>query len=148
MVPCSRGVLVLLAVTASACDLTTGKVPNWLLLPTLLCGILLRGLSGGPPGLLSATGGMLIVTVVLFPFWKHKGLGAGDIKMLAILSFFLEGERYLMCLLFSFLAGALFALLSWFRHRDFHRSLPFAVPIGTGILLCLLLEQAGIRYYS
>ena len=147
MVDGSRGVLVLFAAIAAASDLRSGKVPNALLFPTLLFGILLRILAGEASLLPDLALQMLLTVCVLYPFWQAGGLGAGDIKMLAVLSVFMDREEYLVCAAVSFLTGGVYALFLLFRHRDLHRSIPFAVPIGTGVLFCLLFGRAGAGFF-
>ena len=89
---------------------------------------------------------MFLTVLVMYPFWLSGGLGAGDIKMLAVLALYMDRATYRVCALLSFLAGGVIALCLLLRHRDRHRPVPFAVPIGTGIMLCLLLERNGVRY--
>ena len=57
-------------------------------------------------------------------------------------SFAVRREKYF----FVPYLGGVIALCLLLRHRDRHRPVPFAVPIGTGIMLCLLLERNGVRY--
>ena len=117
-----RTVLILFVTAAAASDLRWGRIYNFLTLPTLAAGLLLL-MMNTPEELPPMLGVIAATLLLLFPFWKAGGLGAGDIKLLMALA-------------------PAFLLI---RYRDLSRTVHFAVPIGISVVLCLLLEQLGIQ---
>ena len=63
-------------------DAKKAKIKNFVTMPALLFGLILAAISGS---FFSSLLGAIIPFIVLFPFWKIKGLGAGDIKLLMAL---------------------------------------------------------------
>ena len=122
-----RTVLILFVTAAAASDLRWGRIYNFLTeLPPML-------------GVIAAT------LLLLFPFWKAGGLGAGDIKLLMALAPFMGPGWFLFGTVLSFLIGAGISAFLLIRYRDLSRTVHFAVPIGISVVLCLLLEQLGIQ---
>ena len=99
-------VLVCLAVFSAATDLYRGKVYNAVTMPGLLAGLAFSVQRAGAPGILDVFCAVGFTGLVLFPFYKAGGLGAGDIKLLAAVSAFMPSGDYLHCFAASFAAGA------------------------------------------
>ena len=104
-------ILAALVLGAAVTDLTTGKIYNSFLLPVFLAGLLLRIDFAGVQILSEILASIGITAVILLPFWFLHGIGAGDIKLLAVVSSFLSPEDAFHCFSASFLIGACFALL-------------------------------------
>lgn len=132
-----RGILLLLLMGAVFTDLVRGKIYNVLVFPAAAAGILLRLESGGRyavPGLLIS----MALPGLLIPFWLcGRGIAAGDIKLLFAISCLTAPAVFLPCLILSFVAGAILAILVWIAGKDRKASIPMAVPIaaGTGIVV-------------
>ena len=139
-----RTVLILFVTAAAASDLRRGKVWNFLTFPTLAAGLWLLAYSA-PEQIASVLGAMAAVFLLLFPFWRGGGLGAGDIKLLMALAPLMGAGWFLFNIVLSFLIGAVISAVLLIRYRDLSRTVHLAVPIGISVMLCLLLEQAGIQ---
>ena len=139
-----RAVLVLFVTAAAASDLRRGRIYNFLTFPTLAAGFLLLVLNT-PNEVPPVLGAMTITILLLFPFWKAGGLGAGDIKLLMALAPLMGPRWFLFGVVLSFLIGAGISAFLLIRYRDLSRTVHFAVPIGISVMLCLLLEQLGIQ---
>ena len=87
-------------------DLKEGRTANRWLLICLLAGMGNRLYSQGFSGLMRGTGGLLLA--FLLTGWLHifHMLGAGDIKLLCVIGFFLGAERLLSCLFYALVVGA------------------------------------------
>ena len=83
-----RTVLILFVTAAAASDLRWGRIYNFLTLPTLAAGLLLL-MMNTPEELPPMLGVIAATLLLLFPFWKAGGLGAGDIKLLMALAPFM-----------------------------------------------------------
>jgi prepilin peptidase CpaA len=81
--------LVLVAVTAAMIDVRTRKVPNWLSLTGVILALLLNSflfaVDGifGVQGLLFALKGMGLAFAIYFVLYLLRGMGAGDVKLMA-----------------------------------------------------------------
>ena len=142
-----RAVLALFVTAAAAADLYAGRIRNILVLPSMAGGLLLLAISA-PGEIPSVLGAMLLTFLFLFPFWRGGGLGAGDIKFLMALAPFTGARWYFTTVVLSFLIGAAISAFLLIRDRGRTRTIHFAVPVGISVMLCLLLEQFGVRSIS
>lgn len=65
---------------ATIIDLRSHRIPNWLVLPFLLAGIIVSFFPGGI-GIGRSLLGMLLAAAVLGIFWWLGGMGMGDLKL-------------------------------------------------------------------
>ena len=114
-------VLAGLLAWAVACDVRSRRIPNRLVLAGMLAGLALQatvtpgaGLFSEPfgaLGILKAGAGMLLGLVLLLPMYALGAMGAGDVKLMAMLGAFLGPLDILGAGLSSVLAGGVLALL-------------------------------------
>lgn len=99
-------------------DLRSRRIPNWLTVPGLLLGIVLRAATGGWPGLKSSLLGAGLGLLLLLPFVLLKALGAGDWKLAGALGAFV-GPGVLTDLLLAsvFVAGVMALGLIIYKRR-------------------------------
>lgn len=108
---------VLLTVLSIACvtDLRERRIPNWLTFPAALAAVVLHGLHGGAAlASLLAYVGFLLAGFVLYSTVLARGVGAGDLKLLAACAAFLGWMPALYLSLFSFAAHVGWMIVSWF----------------------------------
>ena len=146
---------VVVATIALATDLRARRIPNWLTAGGVLAGIvgnlLLGGLSGGALALAGAGLGF----VLLLPFYVVRGVGAGDVKLLAALGALVGPITLLAVAAVGALVGGLMSIiilarrgtLSLFVHQLFvmhtpptlsGAKAPYAVAIASGVYIALL----------
>lgn len=116
------GVLVLLLAVAVVADARHRRIPNVLVLVTLLFGLLFHALGprGGAGGLFSsepgALGGWLALAgaftglLLFLPFYPLRVLGAGDVKLMAAVGAFAGPAATVNLALIALLAGGVLAL--------------------------------------
>jgi prepilin peptidase CpaA len=100
--------LVVLAV-AVGCDIRVRKIPNSLILTGLALGFGFALLPGGA-GLLGALAGFGLGLGLFLPLYALRVLGAGDVKLMAVVGAFLGVDGTLGAMLMGLLAGGLLAL--------------------------------------
>ena len=126
-------------------DLSSDRIPNVICASLLCTSFALRG--AHPSETLSWLGGAC-TALLLYPFFKCRLIGAGDIKLLMALGSFLTPSGALRLLFLSFLSGAVISvlrlLLLHFRSlrsipaaasRSFSRRIHFSVPVFAAVLL-------------
>jgi prepilin peptidase CpaA len=102
-------VLVIIA-AASVCDLRRGRIPNALTFGATAVALLLQAIVGGWAGLAWALGGCAVGIVLFAPLYAVKGMGAGDVKLLAAIGSWLGPAGALWTALYGAIAGGVLAL--------------------------------------
>src|SRR5438309_585718 len=111
--------LILVAVLSIAVvtDLRARRIPNLLTLPAIGFGILLNSAFSGFDGLKDSGEAAVLAMAILLPLYVFKGLGAGDVKLMAAIGA-LKGPEFLI---YTFAWAAIFgggmAMLGLMRSR-------------------------------
>jgi prepilin peptidase CpaA len=163
-------------------DVRTRKIPNTVVLIGALSGLLLQlllplgaGLLREPYGLLgvwSGLAGLGLGLATLLPMYALGAMGAGDVKLMAMIGAFLGPYDIIGTALCSFIAGGVLALAAALLQRSLGKvignvrmillgsvlgtvsaggaapatptgKLPYAVAIAAGLLTYLLLTRLG-----
>src|SRR5947209_2741036 len=75
--------LLAVVLTAAIYDFRFRKIPNWVNACGLVLGFGLNTLFFGPHGLVLASEGLLLDFAVYLPLYLLRGMGAGDVKLMA-----------------------------------------------------------------
>lgn len=142
-------VLVTTLITVTLTDLEQWIIPNKVLLVATLIGVALVAVfdpSSLPERALAATagGGLLFLVLLIYP----SGMGLGDVKLAAVLGFFL-GRNIAPALLAAFLAGSAVGLALIAREGSSARkkAIPFGPFLALGGLVGLLLGNEILDWY-
>lgn len=142
-------VLASLVVTAAAIDLEHGIIPNRLVLSGLALGVPLAAWSGlprladGAVGLLAA-GGLFFGVSLAYP----GGMGGGDVKLAALIGWYLGWRLALVGLLFAVTLGALVGLgLIAAGRRRRQDTIPFGPFLAAGALFALYFGAEALAWY-
>ena len=102
-------VLIVVAV-ATVTDLRSRRIPNWLVLPFLACGVLVSSWNQGWHGLGQSLQGLgLGVLLYGILFWLG-GMGAGDVKLAASIGAWIGPWQLFIALIITSLVGGVFAV--------------------------------------
>src|SRR5688572_11254636 len=152
-------------------DVRYRRIPNKLVLVTLLVGLTLNTLFGGAQGLLMSTAGLALAFILMFSLHVFGTMGAGDVKLFAAIGAINGVSLVLPTLLVVALTGGLIAIFKMVYARrvgttmfgvfhffygllpgqtvprfevpaDRSITLPYAVPICFGSLLTFFLFRA------
>lgn len=107
------GILIL----AVLFDLYSYKIPNALIVTGIGMGILYAGWNAGWKGLLDSIAGIGLPVAFLFILFQLRMLGAGDIKLFAVIGGII-GHHVLVVMLYSFLAGGVLSAVQMFVHHN------------------------------
>jgi prepilin peptidase CpaA len=103
--------LLAVATAAVACDLRTRRIPNALTFGAALAALVYMGVSAGLSGLGTAAEGWLMGAALFFPFFALRGMGAGDVKLLAALGAWLGPNDVIWLAIFAAIAGGALGLV-------------------------------------
>ena len=113
--------LIVLAI-ATITDVRTRRIPNWLVLPFLVTGIVLSGWLHGWHGIGQSLGGVALGLVVYgFLFWMG-GMGAGDVKLCAAIGAWIGPDQLFIALVLTAMAGGIM-VLCWAAFGGFLKDL-------------------------
>ncbi len=103
--------ILLLIAIATVIDIRSRRIPNWLVIPYLLAGIIVSTATLGLAGLgQSAAGIGLAVLVTGSPCWL-RGMGMGDLKLCAAVGAWVGAAQLGTALVATGLAGGVMALI-------------------------------------
>jgi prepilin peptidase CpaA len=116
--------MTLLAVVAAAVaalaallDVHQRRIPNWLTVSTFVVGIGLNAWQSGVTGALLALAGGLLGLAILLPFYAVRGLGAGDVKLLAALGAVVGPQVVIGIALYGAVLGGVMSIVVLARRR-------------------------------
>ncbi|MGD8842111.1 MAG: A24 family peptidase [Gammaproteobacteria bacterium] len=99
----------LIAVLSAAVwvDMREHRIPNLVSLGGILAGLCMHTWFYGLEGLLSGLGGMAVGLGVLLPFYIFKGMGAGDVKLMAAVGAFMGPHNVLLAVGLTLIGGSI-----------------------------------------
>jgi prepilin peptidase CpaA len=134
-------VLVSALAIAVRCDLLENRIPNALTLPTFATGLTLAVVDGPASATLAALSGAAIGLCVLLPFHLMRGMGAGDVKLMAAVGTLLGPSATFLATGLVLIAGAAIGVAIAGRARlvagktgVLKRKFPYAIAIAVGSL--------------
>jgi prepilin peptidase CpaA len=99
-----KAVLLVLVLCAGIWDLKVRRIPNWLTAPAVLAGIAINAWLT-PHGIGVALAGVICAMAIYLPLYMIRGMGAGDVKLMAAVGAIVGPSNWV----FIFLATALIA---------------------------------------
>src|SRR5688572_2486300 len=101
------------ALLALAClsDLRTRRIPNALTFSAAACGLLFHLITGGSTAAAWSLGGCLLGAALFFPMFALRGMGGGDVKLLAAVGAWLGPGQVAIAALATSIAGGVLGLV-------------------------------------
>ncbi|MBS1849563.1 MAG: prepilin peptidase [Acidobacteria bacterium] len=99
-----------LALVAGWTDLRSRRIPNWLTMPSLLLGLVVRTAFEGWPGARESLLGIALGLGLLLPLVLLRSLGAGDWKLVGALGAWLGPHRLLTVLFGAIMIAGVMAV--------------------------------------
>jgi prepilin peptidase CpaA len=101
------------ALVALACitDLRTRRIPNVLTFGAAIAALLFHVSTAGTSGLITSGGGWMLGAALFFPVFALRGMGAGDVKLLAAVGAWLGPLPVVWVALVTAIAGGVVALV-------------------------------------
>jgi len=114
--------IVAVVVIASITDLHSRRIPNWLVFPFILAGIVTSTIVGGWSGLGHSLLGVLTAAVLMGLLYVLGGMGMGDVKLCVGVGAWVGPQQLLFALAFMGLAGGVM-VFGWALCRGFLKDL-------------------------
>lgn len=96
---------------ASAIDVRSHRIPNWLVFPFLLAGFVVSLSGFGSIAFLQSLGGFALAVAVTGVLCWLRGMGLGDLKLCAAIGAWIGPEQLIIALVVTGIAGGLMALI-------------------------------------
>ena len=106
-----HSVVVALVALASITDVRTRRIPNVLTFGATIAALLFHVSTGGTSGLTTSVGGWMLGAALFFPVFALRGMGAGDVKLLAAVGAWLGPLPVVWVALVTTIAGGAIALV-------------------------------------
>ena len=145
------GVLMGLLLIAAVSDAKTGRIPNWLVFSGALYALLYNGFVPLHPrdnGMLFALGGLTVGLAALLPAYLFRVMGAGDVKLMAMVGAFLGTWTTVAAVLATLIAGGVFAVGLAIRSGGFVRMLRNVTMMLRGTMLTLATGVGGLTVHD
>lgn len=99
------------ATVASVIDLRTSRIPNWLTLGSAAAALVFHAATGEMIGVLHGMSGWIVGLLLFILPFALRGLGGGDVKLLAALGAWLGATDVFWLALYTGIAGGVMALV-------------------------------------
>jgi prepilin peptidase CpaA len=93
-------------------DVHDHRIPNWLVIVVLFCGLVVQMVSKGPIGIVYALGGLATGLLFFLPFYARGGMGAGDVKLMGASGSMLGPLGALLASALALLAGLVLVIVA------------------------------------
>ena len=160
---------------AAYTDLRSHRIPNKLIGLGLILAIIFQLMANGAHGLLCGSLAAVLGLACFMPFYVLRAMGAGDVKLMAVVGLFTSPRGVLYAVVLSLLVGGVFALgyLIWRAARAYVGSvvqegiaggmsagtvaafiaarlarrdrLPYALPIAVGSVTACLIQGLSVE---
>lgn len=142
-----------LLLTVSLVDLEFHRIPNVFLMTGLVGGIILRVLNPASRNLeawsdaglgMLAGGGIMLVIYIL----GRGGMGAGDLKLMIVVGFFLGLQGTVLSLLAGFIMGGIFGLIMLILRKMSRKEMvPFGPFLSLGAAIMVFYGEQILSWY-
>jgi len=143
---------------AAVLDIRSRRIPNALIVAALVLGLGIHVARGGLPGAGLAVGGAVVGGLILFPLYRIRAMGAGDVKLLAALGALVGPQMILWVALYSAIMGGVVAAFMLAQRHQLGISVrrlvarpgrversglkaPYGVAIAGGLYVSMLLSS-------
>ena len=149
--------LLALLIVALITDLRDRRIPNILVLAGLVIGVAGHVWFSGVTGLVLAASGMCVGLLCLLPFYISGGMGAGDVKLMAMCGAFLGPVHVVVAAVAALVVGGVIGTV-WFSMQlrstesadpqddadsiSMNAAIPYALAVSAGAIISLMVAPA------
>jgi len=111
LAPAIAALLATVAITAAIFDYRERRVPNWLTLVGAIAGLTANIFIAQTAGLWTSLKGIGIALAIYLPLYLLRGVGGGDLKLMAALGAIAGPKNWIVIMLLTSLLGGIAALI-------------------------------------
>jgi len=127
--------LVTLVIAAAIVDWRTHRIPNELVLIGAVLGVGGNAVLPSGGGVVFGVSGMALGLALLLPLYLLRAMGAGDVKLMAMVGAWIGPAGVFSAMLLTLVAGGVLALLVAMRNRTLGRALQNVKTMFLGTLV-------------
>jgi prepilin peptidase CpaA len=145
------GVLMILLLAAAISDIKTGRIPNCLVFGGALYGLVYNiffPVHPGYIGVLFALGGLALGLSALLPLYLFRVMGAGDVKLMAMVGAFLGTSATVAAVLATLIVGGVLAVALALWSGRLVRMLLNVAMIFRGTMLTVATGVGGLAVHG
>lgn len=145
------GVLMVLLLIAAVIDVRSSRIPNWLVFGGALYGLIYNCISplyARDIGILFALGGLAVGLAALLPAYLFRVMGAGDVKLMAMVGAFLGASATVGAVLATLIAGGVLAIALAAWSGRLIRMLRNVAAMSRGTVLTLGTGVTGLTVHD
>jgi prepilin peptidase CpaA len=109
-IPAADSAVLALGAIACVTDYRSRRIPNWLTFGASIAAFVFSVVSAGLSGLLASLSGWAVGAAVFLPVFALRGMGAGDVKLMAALGAWTGASSVIWVALYAAVAGGAFAI--------------------------------------
>lgn len=144
-----NGLLIIVLIISVITDLRYRKIYNKVIFPSLLLAFLLNGILFGFSGLLDSLLGFLTGLGILLIPYLMGGMGAGDVKLLALVGAVKGVSFVFVSAIYMGVFGAIIGLIVLLLRQGFFQRLKALVHslcgIRYGLKMTVILDKEGLK---
>lgn len=107
----AEGAVLLVGAIACVTDVRSRRIPNWLTFGASIAAFVFSSITAGPWGLAASLGGWAVGAALFMPVFLLRGMGAGDVKLMAALGAWVGPSLAMWMTLYAAVAGGVFAAI-------------------------------------
>ena len=111
--------LLMILIAAVYTDYRQNRIPNWIIIFGLISGCFISYVYGGIGMLLEGLLAMVLPIVLLYPVFVIGGMGAGDLKLFAVVGSYLGIKGITISFISAFIVGATISLVKMICFHNF-----------------------------
>jgi prepilin peptidase CpaA len=130
---------------ASIIDIYTRRIPNWLVLPFLISGLLVRSVLGGLPSAGTSIAGIGLACILFGVPCLLRGMGMGDLKLAAAVGAWIGPGQLFLAFIVTGIVGGTFAVCYALWHKALGRCLDGTTDLLAQFASCRIRPHEQIR---
>ena len=127
--------LLMILIAAVYTDYRQNRIPNWIIVFGLISGCFISYIYGGVGMLLEGLLGMVLPIVLLYPVFVIGGMGAGDLKLFAVVGSYLGIKGITISFVSAFIVGATISLVKMMCFHNFKERIYYLFSYLTDLFL-------------
>ncbi|MEW6130942.1 MAG: A24 family peptidase [Acidobacteriota bacterium] len=139
-------IFILASVTAAGIwDLRYRRIPNWLIVLTVLLSLSWHSFHDGLSGLWTSSLGLIVGLAFLFPIYLMRGIGAGDVKLMGALGAAVTFKHIFTLFVISAIIAGIMAIFQAIWSKALLKTVKNMGRLGKHVLLGRLKPHAELN---